>query len=146
MRNLSAFLVGCLFGAGLCISGMTNPAKVLNFLDVAGPWDPTLLVVMGGALAAAFVGYGLTAHRARPLLAPDFSGPSAMTVDARLVAGAVVFGVGWGLSGICPGPAVASLVTGSWNPVIFLVAMGFGMWLVRYLWPSFRWRRDYEPS
>ena len=125
---------------------MANPAKVLNFLDLAGSWDPTLLVVMGAALAATFVGYRLAAHRARPVLAPGFAGASGKTVDAKLVAGAVVFGIGWGISGICPGPAVASLVTGSWNPVIFLVAMAFGMWLVRHVWPIFRWRKGYEPS
>ena len=146
MRNLSAFLAGGVFGAGLCISGMANPAKVLNFLDLAGSWDPTLLVVMGAALAATFVGHRLAARRTRPVLASVFSGPSAKTVDAKLVMGAVIFGIGWGISGICPGPAVASLVTGSWNPVIFLVAMGLGMWLVRHVWPSFRWRKGYEPS
>ena len=146
MRNLSAFLAGCLFGAGLCVSGMANPAKVLNFLDLAGSFDPTLLVVMGAALATTFVGYRLAAHRTRPVLAPAFSSPSAKTVDAKLVVGAVVFGIGWGISGICPGPAVASLVTGSWNPVIFLVAMGLGMWLVRHVWPNFRWSKDYERS
>lgn len=125
---------------------MANPAKVLNFLDLAGSWDPTLLVVMGAALAATFVGNRLAAHRSQPVLAPVFSGPSAKTVDAKLMVGAVVFGIGWGISGICPGPAVASLVTGSWNPVIFLVAMGLGMWLVRHVSPSFRWRRGYDPS
>ena len=145
MRNLSAYLIGALFGIGLCISGMANPAKVQNFLDLTGLWDPTLLAVMAGAVVAAFVGYRLAGDRPRPLFASGFNRPSATAIDPRLVLGAIVFGVGWGLSGICPGPAIASLVTGTWNPVIFLVAMTVGMWLVRQFGPGLRWRRDYEP-
>ena len=145
MRNLAAFLIGALFGTGLCISGMANPAKVQNFLDVTGPWDPTLLAVMAGAVVAAFVGYRLAGNQARPLLASGFNRPSATAIDSKLILGAIVFGVGWGLSGICPGPAIASLVTGTWNPVIFLVAMAVGMWLVRHFGSSLRWRRNYEP-
>ena len=145
MRNLAAFLTGAVFGMGVCISGMANPAKVQNFLDVTGPWDPTLLAVMAGAVVATFAGYRLAANRSRPLLASGFNRPSSTAIDLRLMLGAVVFGIGWGLSGICPGPAIASLVTGTWNPVIFLVAMAVGMWLVRQFGPGLRWRRDYEP-
>ena len=105
---LAALLSGLLFGAGLTISQMVNPAKVAGFLDVAGDWDPSLALVMGGALTVTAICYRLTMRRGAPLLASDFRLPTAEDVDARLIGGAALFGVGWGLAGFCPGPAIAS--------------------------------------
>ncbi len=127
MRLLACFLIGGLFGAGLAISGMMNPAKVIGFLDLAGDWDPTLAVVMAAALAISAAGYAVQRRRARPLLAGAFRIPPAGVVDARLVAGAVLFGVGWGIAGFCPGPAIAALSTGRWDVALFVVSMAAGM-------------------
>lgn len=127
MQILVALLSGILFGAGLAISGMANPAKVLNFFDIAGTWDPSLALVMAGALAVTLVGYRLVLRRAAPIFAGKFHVPSARHSDMRLVGGAAVFGLGWGLSGFCPGPAIASLTTLSMQPVIFIIAMLAGM-------------------
>lgn len=126
---LAALLSGTLFGAGLAWSGMTNPARVLGFLDVAGNWDPTLVLVMGGALLVAAPLFALVLRRPRPLLAEVFALPSKRELDARLLGGAVVFGIGWGLIGLCPGPAIAGLVTGSPAIVVFVVAMLAGQFL-----------------
>ena len=98
-------IAGFLFGLGLVIGGMSNPAKVLNFLDLAGSWDPSLAFVMAGALAVTFIGYKLVFRQPRPLLAARFHLPELKQIDRRLVLGAAIFGVGWGLSGFCPGPA-----------------------------------------
>jgi hypothetical protein len=124
-------LAGLLFGAGLAISQMVDPAKVLAFLDVgaipSGGWDPSLAFVMGGALAVAALGFRLAAARSRPLQAPVFHLPTRRDIDWRLASGAVLFGVGWGLVGYCPGPAIASLVYGLGDTVVFVVAMVAGM-------------------
>ena len=128
---IAAFASGAVFGAGLAWSGMTNPARVLGFLDLGGAWDPTLLLVMTGALAVALPGFAATLRRRQPLLAPAFRLPLNSQVDLRLLAGAAVFGVGWGLAGLCPGPAIAGLVTGSPAVVGFVAAMSAGQWLAR---------------
>jgi uncharacterized membrane protein YedE/YeeE len=133
MKTLVAGLCGVVFGAGLAISGMTNPAKVQAFLDVFGPWDPTLAFVMGGALAVSAAGYRLTRRRERAWLGDAFAIPARRDLDASLVAGAALFGVGWGLVGLCPGPALANLFRGSSEVALFVAAMLAGMLLHRSL-------------
>jgi len=133
MGKLAVFLAGLLFGAGVTVSGMVNPMKVLNFMDLTGQWDPTLAFVMGAGLAAAFIGYRLMLARPRPLYAPAFNLPHSTALDGRLIGGAVLFGLGWGLSGFCPGPAVASLVFGHAESLIFVIAMAAGMIAARLL-------------
>ena len=135
--NLAALGVGVLFGLGLAIAGMTDPGKVLAFLDIAGAWDASLAVVMAAGLAVNAIAYRLTMRRAKPLLAGAFQVPSGRDIDARLVGGAVLFGIGWGIAGICPGPALASLGTGAWTGgapfepavLVFVAAMIAGMGL-----------------
>ncbi len=131
-RTLVALFAGMLFGLGLAISGMTNPAKVVGFLDVAGGWDPTLAFVMGGALLVTVPAFRLILGRPRPILADGFALPTKSALDGRLLGGAALFGVGWGLSGFCPGPAVAALVTGLTPVFAFVAAMIAGM--VLYAW------------
>jgi uncharacterized membrane protein YedE/YeeE len=128
-----ALLAGLLFGVGLAVSGMTLPRKVLAFLDVTGAWDPSLLFVMGGAVAVHFCGYRLVRGRAAPPLAERFVLPLARPIDARLCIGSVLFGVGWGIAGYCPGPALVSLASGQPSPLVFVIAMLAGMWLARPL-------------
>ena len=127
MHILVALLSGTLFGLGLAISGMANPAKVLNFFDIAGSFDPSLAFVMASALPVTFIGYRLILQHRSPLFADTFHLPTARNLDARLIGGSALFGLGWGLSGFCPGPAIASLVTLSAEPVIFIIAMCAGM-------------------
>lgn len=130
MKNaLASLLAGLLFGAGLAVSGMMNPAKVIGFLDLAGDWDPTLAFVMGGALLVTGPAFYWILRRPRPVLAPGFDLPAKTAVDARLLSGASVFGVGWGLSGFCPGPAIAALTTGLLPVFLFVAAMAAGMFL-----------------
>ncbi len=131
-RTLVALFAGMLFGLGLAISGMMNPAKVVGFLDVAGGWDPTLAFVMGGALLVTVPAFRLILGRPRPILADGFALPTKSALDGRLLGGAALFGVGWGLSGFCPGPAVAALVTGLTPVFAFVAAMIAGM--VLYAW------------
>jgi uncharacterized membrane protein YedE/YeeE len=127
-RHLAAaFACGAVFGLGLAVSGMTDPAVVLGFLDVAGRWNPALVFVMAGALVFAFAGFRLAGGRAAPVLAARFGWPTSTAIDARLLAGAALFGLGWGLAGYCPGPAVASLVTLAPGTLIFVAAMLAGM-------------------
>jgi len=135
--NLAALGVGVLFGLGLAISGMLNPAKVFAFLDITGAWDPTLAVVMAAGLGVNAVAYRLTMRRAAPVLAQAFQVPTRTDIDARLVVGSAIFGVGWGIAGICPGPALASLGAGQWGGagfyepgiLVFVAAMLAGMGL-----------------
>ena len=129
MQLLFALLAGIVFGLGLVLSGMTDPAKVLGFLDVAGLWNPTLLFVMGGAVGVGLVGFGIARGRARSLLGAEMRVPAASSIDRRLVLGALAFGIGWGLAGYCPGPALASLATGGVKPLVFTLAMLAGMGL-----------------
>ncbi len=123
---LTALASGFLFGLGLAVSHMVDPAKVLGFLDIAGNWDPSLAFVMGGAVLVAIVAFPQVLRRERPLTAARFATPAARPVDRRLVAGSALFGVGWGLVGLCPGPAIASLAFGRLESVVFLVAMVAG--------------------
>jgi uncharacterized protein len=127
MGKFTVFISGLLFGAGVTISGMVNPMKVLNFMDMAGPWDPSLVLVMGAGLVVTLIGYQLTFKRNAPLLAPSFKLPTLTKIDAQLLAGAALFGLGWGLSGFCPGPAVASLIFGKVESFMFVGAMAIGM-------------------
>jgi uncharacterized membrane protein YedE/YeeE len=127
MQVLLALVSGLVFGAGLFISGMTNPAKVLGFLDVAGTWDPSLAFVMGGALAVNAVAFLATRRRSRPILAERFALPSLQDLDPELIGGSLLFGVGWGLVGLCPGPALASLLRGELPIYRFVGAMAVGM-------------------
>ncbi len=124
---LSSLAVGALFGAGLAISRMMYPEKVIGFLDVAGNWDPTLIMVMIGAVAAAAPGLALARKRGAPAFGGAFQIPTRRDIDAPLVAGAAVFGVGWGLAGFCPGPAIAALSTGAAPAFVFAAAMLAGM-------------------
>jgi len=121
-----ALLSGMVFGIGLAISGMANPAKVLGFLDVAGPWDPTLGLVMVGALLVTIPAFRLILKRRGPLFTPRFVLPTAVSVERSLAVGAALFGVGWGLAGLCPGPAVMDLVTGDKGIILFVAAMLIG--------------------
>ncbi|WP_353980378.1 DUF6691 family protein [Salinicola endophyticus] len=136
MKPVAGYLAGLLFGLGLAISGMTDPARVIGFLDVTGAWDPTLIFVLGAAVVTTFIGYRLVWRRATPLLAGRFQLPSRRDLDARLLGGAALFGIGWGLSGYCPGPAVASLPGLSGPLAAFLVALVIGWWLACRLAPG----------
>ena len=130
MRTLfPGLIVGIIFGAGLALSDMANPARVQAFLDVAGAWDPTLMFVMGAALVPSAIAYLARRRMTRPLLGERFSIPESRTLDRQLRLGAAMFGIGWGLVGFCPGPAVAGLVLGAWQPWLFVVAMLAGMML-----------------
>lgn len=132
MRNMfPGLLVGVIFGAGLALSDMVNPARVQAFLDVAGAWDPTLAFVMGAGLVPSAIAYLIRRRMTRPLLGDRFSIPDSRQLDRPLLIGAAMFGVGWGLVGFCPGPAVAGLVLGAWQPWLFVVAMLAGMMLHR---------------
>ena len=127
MQILSALFAGLIFGIGLIISGMTNPAKVIGFLDISGNWDPSLAFVMGGAILVGLVAFRFAAGRARAILGGVMQIPSARDIDGRLVVGSITFGIGWGLAGYCPGPAVASVIFGGSKPLVFVVAMLTGM-------------------
>lgn len=129
MNRLLAWLSGLLFGAGLAWSGIADPHKVLGFLDVAGTWDPSLLLVMAGAMLTYAVGSRLVLRRTRPWLGERFHLPMNRRIDARLLAGAAVFGIGWGLAGYCPGPALAGVGLGNGDLVWLLPALLLGWWL-----------------
>ncbi|PRY23218.1 hypothetical protein CLV78_105274 [Aliiruegeria haliotis] len=133
MRLLSVYLVGLVFGLGISISGMANPEKVLNFFDVAGTWDPSLAFVMGGAVAVAFAGYRFVLRRPGPTFDHMFHLPQNRRVDAKLLAGSAVFGVGWGIAGFCPGGAIPALGTGRIEVILFTLAMIGGMVIARYI-------------
>jgi len=126
-RAAAALASGLVFGLGLAVSGMMNPARVIGFLDVAGDWDPTLAFVMGGALLVAVPAYRFIPRRGRPLLEEEFSLPEKKAIDTPLVGGSALFGVGWGLVGFCPGPAIAALGTGFVPVFAFVAAMLAGM-------------------
>jgi len=126
-RTVASFLCGLLFGIGLLISGMTEPSKVQGFLDIFGAWDATLAFVMGGAVAVAGAGFALARKRAAPVLGGNFAWPSRRDTDAPLIIGSAIFGIGWGLSGICPGPALVNLAALSAPIIVFVAAMLLGM-------------------
>ena len=125
--------LGLLFGIGLVISGMSDPAKVLNFLDLAGSWDPSLAFVMGGAVIVTFIGYRLVFRRDRPITGDSFHLPTRKDVDARILTGPAIFGIGWGLGGFCPGPALTAIGLAAPGTLIFVPAMFAGMWIARTL-------------
>ena len=127
MHIVSAFIVGLLFGIGLIVAGMTNPAKVQGFLDLAGKWDPSLAFVMGGAILVGLVAFRVAGKRQRSLLGEAMRLPTATRIDRRLVLGGLAFGAGWGLGGFCPGPALASLAAGGVMAWVFTGAMLAGM-------------------
>lgn len=133
MKLVIAYLIGLVFGAGIALSGMIDPAKVLNFFDVAGTWDPSLAFVMGGALAVAAVGYRLVFRNPRPILDDHFHLPKAGAIDARLVGGAAIFGIGWGIAGFCPGGALPALGTGRADVLTFVAALVAGILATRAL-------------
>jgi uncharacterized membrane protein YedE/YeeE len=127
MHIVTAFIVGLIFGIGLIVAGMTDPAKVQGFLDLAGDWDPSLALVMGGAILVGLVAFRIAGTRERALLGDAMRLPTATHIDRRLVLGGLAFGAGWGLAGLCPGPALASLATGGAKVMIFTGAMMAGM-------------------
>ena len=129
MTVLVSLLTGLVFGVGLIVSGMANPAKVLGFLDLAGTWDPSLAFVMGGAIAVGFVAFAVARRRTVSLLGAEMKLPTARQIDRRLVAGSVLFGVGWGVAGFCPGPALVALGMGEAKALVFVAAMLAGMGL-----------------
>ena len=127
MLNLSSLLAGLVFGLGLIVSGMANPAKVIGFLDLAGRWDPSLALVMAGAIAVGAIAFALARTRTASLLDAPMMLPTDKQIDRRLLAGALVFGVGWGIAGFCPGPALVAIGMGSAKAVVFVLAMLAGM-------------------
>jgi len=131
MRIVAHFAIGLIFGLGLVISGMVDPAKVQNFLDIFGTWDPSLAFVMAGAVAVTFAGYRLAWRHATPMLDDQFHLPRKNTIDRRLVLGAAVFGIGWGLGGYCPGPALTAVGLLATGTIVFVPAMLVGMWIAR---------------
>lgn len=134
MRFLIVFLIGALFGTGIALSGMANPAKVLNFFDLAGSFDPSLAFVMAGALAVAAPGYALLFRmRDKPLFDQSFRLPKANTIDAKLVGGSAVFGIGWGIAGFCPGASIPALGLGHPSAAIFVAALLVGILIARRL-------------
>ena len=133
LAAIATFVCGLIFGFGLLISGMTDPVKVLGFLDVLGPWDPTLAFVMMGALGVTAAGFAVAKHRGEPLLAAQHQWPVRRSIDAPLVIGSILFGIGWGLVGLCPGPAIENLGTLSPPVVLFVIAMLLGMMLQEVL-------------
>jgi uncharacterized membrane protein YedE/YeeE len=137
MTILVQFAIGLLFGVGLIVSGMSNPAKVLNFLDLggipAGAWDASLAFVMAGAVIVTFIGFRHVLKLARPVFAERFYMPTRSDIDPKIIVGPAIFGIGWGLAGFCPGPALTALGFGSTAAVIFVVAMSVGMVLARFI-------------
>lgn len=129
---LPALVTGILFGAGLALSDMINPARVLAFLDLFGAWDPALALVMAGAVLPSAIGFAISRRMGRPLFDSRFFIPENRVLDRQLMAGAAIFGLGWGLAGFCPGPAIAGLVLGLWQPWLFVLAMFAGMLVHRW--------------
>lgn len=132
VHRLSEFAVGLLFGLGLLISGMTDPGKVLGFLDLAGAWDPSLALVMGGAIVVGFFAFGSAKKRTTSFLGGALHLPTAKDIDKRLVIGGLLFGAGWGLAGFCPGPGIVSMASGEPKAAVFVVAMIAGMLVFQF--------------
>jgi uncharacterized protein len=128
---IASLVTGTLFGAGLALSDMINPARVLAFLDLTGDWDPSLAFVMGGAIIPMVIAYAISRRMRTPLFDKSFFIPENRVLESRLLIGAALFGIGWGLVGFCPGPAISGLVMGAWQPWLFVSAMLGGMWLHR---------------
>jgi len=132
-KNASALAAGLLFGLGLAISQMVNPEKVLDFLDVSGNWDPSLALVMAGAVGVAMLAFRFVLKRKQPLFDDDFHLPRLTKVDRRLLVGSAIFGLGWGIGGYCPGPGIAALSAGSVEALVFVAGMALGSFLYRRL-------------
>ncbi len=132
-HRLSEFIVGLLFGWGLLISGMTDPGKVIGFLDLTGSWDPSLAMVMGGAIAVGFFAFGTAKKRTSNFLGGALHLPTSSDVDKRLILGALLFGAGWGLAGFCPGPGIVSMAAGQPKAAVFVVAMLAGMLVFEWM-------------
>lgn len=135
MKLIHALFTGLVFGLGIALSGMMNPAKVFNFFDIAGSWDPSLALAMGGAVSVTFIGYRLVWRRDAPLFGGRFELPTSTVIDARLVGGSAIFGIGWGIAGFCPGAAIPALGTGRWEVALFLAAVVAGFYVRRLLAP-----------
>jgi uncharacterized membrane protein YedE/YeeE len=133
MKLIFAGLTGLVFGIGIALSGMMNPAKVLNFFDIAGTWDPSLAFVMGGALVVTGIGYRAVWRRTQPLFGGTFQVPNATNIDPKLVGGSALFGIGWGIAGFCPGAAIPALGTWRWEVVLFIAAVVVGLALRRLM-------------
>lgn len=133
MQLIASYLVGLVFGLGISISGMANPAKVLNFFDLAGTWDPSLAFVMGGALLVTFAGYRLVLRAPGPMLTARFLIPTKTDLDRRLLGGSALFGVGWGIAGFCPGGALPALGTLIPEVFVFVASVAAGIWIARIL-------------
>jgi len=127
MHSLSAFFIGVLFGAGLIVSGMTDPSKIIGFLDLAGAWDPSLALVMAGAVIVGLVAFRVARRRTTAILGGTMKLPADRQIDRRLILGSLAFGVGWGLAGFCPGPALVAFGAGYDKAVVFFIAMLAGM-------------------
>ena len=133
-RSISALAAGLVFGAGIALSGMGDPSKVLNFFDGFGTWDPSLALVMASALATTALGYRMIfGRRAKPLFEASYNLPTSRVIDSKLVVGSALFGLGWGISGFCPGGAIPALGFAPWPTALFLIAMGGGILLARWL-------------
>jgi hypothetical protein len=133
MLVFTSLLAGLVFGIGLMVSGMANPAKVLGFLDLFGRWDPSLALVMGGAVAVSAVAFAIARRRSASLLGATLKLPTARQIDRRLVMGSVLFGIGWGIAGFCPGPALVALGMGEAKALVFVAAMLAGMGLFEWM-------------
>ena len=133
MKYIISFLSGLIFGLGLIISGMTNPAKVIDFLDVTGLWDPSLGFVMLGAISIAYFSFKIARKRKLTYMGLPIILPKTNTIDTRLIFGSVTFGIGWGLAGYCPGPGITSILTGHIEPILFVIAMVSGMLIYEIL-------------
>jgi len=131
LRSIFILLIGTLFGAGLAVGGMLNPAKVAGFLDLFGLWDPSLAFVMGGGVVVNFIGHRMVMKRSQPLFSDMFHIPTTQVIDKKLIAGAILFGIGWGLAGLCPGPAISSLLLNPQDGVGFVVLMLAGIYVGR---------------
>ena len=128
-QAISALIVGVIFGAGLAMAGMLNPAKVQGFLNITGIWDPSLAFVMMGGIAVAAIGFAIIKRRAQPVFADSFSWPQLIQVDRPLLVGSALFGIGWGLGGLCPGPALAVLTVAFWPAILFTAFMFIGLYI-----------------
>ncbi|MCX7567463.1 YeeE/YedE family protein [Sulfitobacter sp. F26169L] len=133
MRLIVSYLIGLVFGIGISISGMANPAKVLNFFDIAGSWDPSLAFVMGGALVVTFIGYRYVLRQPSPLMSPKFLLPTRRDLDLPLIGGSAVFGIGWGIAGFCPGGALPALGTGRTEVFVFVASLLAGIVIAKFL-------------
>ncbi|MFK7762491.1 MAG: DUF6691 family protein [Roseobacter sp.] len=133
MKLIVTYAIGLLFGTGIMISGMANPAKVINFFDVAGTWDPSLAFVMGGALFVTFIGYRAVFRLRAPVLSPNFNLSGNSSIDLGLIGGSALFGIGWGIAGFCPGGALPALGTGTFDVAVFAAALIAGICLTKWL-------------